>query len=184
MNSALDLFNCKYLLRCWKGHIILFESSSEVGGNYTANRGFLIAIACSGMLNVQFGKFCSFSKIGHLTHYEKDNLIKTLQPVNVADLSKQSISAEESELAKEQGHDGISIMTDVRHSCRKNSFHTDHLAVGHLGHKIVAVQHITKEDYSCSQRHEPLGFDRMFANFDQAGVKVVDHAHNRNATIN
>ena len=46
------------------------------------------------------------------------------------------------------------------------------------------MQHITKEDNICSQSHESLGFDRICADFDQDGVKVVNHAHKRNATIN
>ncbi len=45
-------------------------------------------------------------------------------------------------ISQQRGEDGISIMTDARHSCRKNSFHTDHLARGQLSHKIDDVQHI------------------------------------------
>ena len=174
------------LFRCCVGHLVLFESSRKEGTQYSANMRFVLGFACSGMLDVQFTKFCKFSRIGCLTDHEKGKLMQTFHPV-VQSLKEECIQEaveEETSMATEQGEGGISIMTDARHSCRKNSYHTDHLALGQLSHKIVDVQHITKDDDTCSQRHEALGFDRMYQSFDGAGIKVQDHSHDRNATIN
>ena len=93
---------------------------------------------------------CSISscaKIGCISQYLCEDLLRTLEPT-VAQLRKDSINearTEELIKSKEKGDDGISIMTDARHSCRKNSYHTDHLAVGQLSHKIVDARHHEEE---------------------------------------
>ena len=81
-------------------------------------------------------------------------------------------------------NDRIFIMTDARHNCRKDSYHTDHLAIDQLKHKIVDPGHITKADDHCSQRHETFGCDVMYRDFDKLGIEVVDHTHDRNMSIN
>ena len=75
-------------------------------------------------------------------------------------------------------------MTDARHHCRKNSYHTDHVAIGMQTHKVVDIQHINRKDDNCTQRHEVMGFDRMYADFAANGIKVTHHAHDRNMSIN
>ena len=40
--------------------------------------------------------------------------------------------------------DGINIMTDTRHGCRKNSKDTSVLALGEQTHKVMDCVHITK----------------------------------------
>ena len=49
------------------------------------------------------------------------------------------------------------IMTDARHACRKNSYHTDHLALGQITHEVVDVQHISKKDDICTQHMKYYG---------------------------
>ncbi len=83
-------FVCKYLLNCCNGHILLFETSCKVDENYTGNMRLILASLCSGMLNVQFNKFCTFSKMGTMSEYEKEKLFNTLHPV-IADMAEQSI---------------------------------------------------------------------------------------------
>ena len=75
-------------------------------------------------------------------------------------------------------------MTDARHAYRKNSFHSDHIAIGQEPHKIVDVQYITKSDETSSQKHENFGCSKMHEGFDRDGTKVVDHAHDRNSSVN
>ena len=36
--------------------------------------------------------------------------------------------------SKDKNEDGISIMTDARHQCRKTSFHASHVAIGQHTH--------------------------------------------------
>ena len=63
----------------------------------------------------------------------------------------------------------ITVMTDARHASRKKSFHTDHVALGQLAHKVVNIQHITKGDDVATQRHEKIGCERMYKAMDKKG---------------
>ncbi len=75
-------------------------------------------------------------------------------------------------------------MSDARHACRRNSVHSDVVAIGQKTHKIVAHEHITKDDDRCSQRHEMVGTVRIYDHFKERNLKVVDHAHDRNTSVN
>lgn len=77
---------------------------------------------------------------------------------------------EEMALTTEEKDEGISIMTDARHHCRKNSFHTDHVALGHYTHKVLNIQHITKQHEKSTQKHETVGCERMYEEFDWKNV--------------
>ena len=50
---------------------------------------------------------------------------------------------------------------------------TDHVEIGLVGYKVVDIQHITRTEDSCSQRHEAVGFERMYADFEQHGITVA-----------
>ena len=77
----------------------------------------------------------------------------------------------------------IAVMTDSRNACRKNSYLTDHVAIGQKSHKVVDIQHVTKEDV-CSQRHEKVTCDRMYQDLDHTGIAVSEHVHDWNVSIN
>ena len=76
----------------------------------------------------------------------------------------------------------ISIMGDARHACRKNSYGSS--SSWTETHKVVDIQHITKEDERCSQKHEELGCQRMYETFDQSNINIEKHAHDRNLGVN
>ena len=82
------------------------------------------------------------------------------------------------------GEDGISIMIDARHHCRKTSWHTDHVALGCNTHKVINVQHLTKDQEKSTQSHETVGCELMYSDFDKRGVKVKVHVHDRNMSVN
>ena len=105
---------------------------------------------------------------------------------NVVEEVKQKSISDASELEQTRSHgdaEGIAIMTDARHACRKNSFHSDVLALGVETHKIVAHVHVTKDDARSSRKHELFGTKKMYDILDDRGVKVIEHAHNRNISI-
>lgn len=99
-------------------------------------------------------------------------------------LKKQSIHAALSEELQKSPEHGIAIMTDARHACRKNSFHSDVVALGQNNHKIVDIQHVTKEDEISSQNHEAVGTSLMYSRFKHFNIKVSEHAHDRNTSVN
>ena len=173
-------------LRCENSHEVTWESSVVCGNNYKVNYKVLAAYICSGMSSIQYEKFCEFSTINIPTPRFRALVITYLSTI-VELLRKSSIASarrEELELSKKLQENGISIMTDARHACRKNSFHSDHIAIGQKTHKIVDVQHITKRDETSSQKHESLGCTKMYEGFDRDGITVVDHAHDRNSSVN
>lgn len=172
--------------RCEKCHEITWESSSSCGDNYKVNYKVLASYICSGMTAVQYEKFCEFSTVNIPSKRFRAKGISYLSTI-VELLRKTSITSgrrEEMEASKKNDEDGISIMTDARHACRKNSFHSDHVAIGQKTHKIVDVQHITKRQETSSQKHESVGCSRMYEDFDRAGIKIIDHAHDRNTSVN
>ena len=78
----------------------------------------------------------------------------------------------------------ITVMSDAIHACRKNSFHTDHIAFGQITHKVLDTQHITIEDYVFTQRHEHLACSGMHGATNAKGTAVSEHAHDRNVSVN
>ena len=49
-------------------------------------------------------------------------------------------------VSEASGKDSTRIITDARHACRKNSYHTDVVAIGQVIYKVVCIQHVTKND--------------------------------------
>lgn len=76
------------------------------------------------------------------------------------------------------------IQTDARHSQRKNAFHTDVVALGLNTHKVVHIENISKLDDPCSQRHEDLGTRRIYQFLKNNDIKLTEHIHDRNASVN
>ena len=79
---------------------------------------------------------------------------------------------------------GIDIITDARHSTRRNSKYTDVVCIGYDSHKVIEHVVVRREDDSCSQRHEMYGTKVMYDNFDNQNIKIRRHGHDRNASVN
>ena len=173
--------------KCSAGHTVQWDSSSRMGSQYTVNCQLVLAYLCSGMLPSKFERFCEFGKLGYVSYNVYKQLVCFIAAA--AELHRrQSIYGalyEEMRLNSDVHKREISIETDARHACRKNSEHTDVVALGMNSHKVVNHQHITKkDDDTCTQRHELIGVQRMYNDFDKLDIKVVDHAHNRNLSVN
>ncbi len=101
-------------------------------------------------------------------------------------LARQSITRaimEEQRQSKDET--GITIMTDARHACRKNSYHSDHVALGMKTHKVVKHPNNNEERRKkARKKHEAYGCSRMYEEFEKMKVKVSVHVHDRNTSIN
>ena len=158
--------------RCDNGHEVKWNSSLVCGDNYKVNYKVIAAYICSGMTAVQYEKFCDFSTANIPTASLRAKAVAYLSTI-VNLLRKTSVSTarrEEIEQSEKCNENGISIMTDARHACRKNSYHSDHIALGQKTHKIIHVQHITKREETSSQKHEALGCRKMYEEFDRQGI--------------
>jgi hypothetical protein len=112
------------LLKCSIGHHVRWASSSTMGNNFSVNYKLLVAYICSGITPIEYQRISDFADIGQPTQYFRNKTIVTISEiVNVlTDESMQGAVFDEKEAAKTRNMDGISIMTDARHGCRKNSY--------------------------------------------------------------
>lgn len=171
---------------CQNGHLISWNSSSTTGSQYTVNYRIMLAYLCSGMNQIQYERFSEFSNTGTLTEHFRVQSALTFSAV-IAVVARESIQFalfDEIQISKENKEDGISIMTDARHQCRKNSFHTDHVALGCNTHKVVDLQHVNKYEERSTQKHEVIGCEKMYEEFGRKNVKINVHTHDRNVSVN
>jgi hypothetical protein len=78
---------------------------------------------------------------------------------------------------------GLVIMSDARHGCRTNSFHSDILALGYTNYKVVGYSHVNKRDEPSSQKHDLYGVKQLYGQFETRGVKIDEHVHDRNTSV-
>ena len=135
-----------------------------------------MAFACSGMLRAQFDKFLQFFCIGHFTWTAITGVLHSLS-ATISVLSQGSVSRalyEEVARTAETTSDNrcVRLMTDARHACRKNSHHSDVVAIGQVTRKVINIQHVTKLDDKSTQRHEVLGTTRLYDEFREKNIKV------------
>lgn len=179
-------FAARVELRCHE-HTLVLDTSSSVGDLRVVDCSVAVAFVCSGMLGTQFEKFCLFSGVP----YSRRTLDKlTIQIGAAVEISvMESLTAAQQEEARstdqpDSSTTSLSIETDARHACRKNSFHTDVIALGQKTHKVVGIVHITKKEEPSSQKHEAVGTRKLYKYFDERNISVSDHSHDRNTTVN
>lgn len=172
-------------LQCAAEHIVYWTSSVVMGSNFAINYIMLQAYLVSGMATIQYEKLCDFADIGKPSSHFQSNVVTTLSSVvsSLAEESCRNARTEEATVSHSEFGGAIGIMTDARHACRKNSFHTDHVALGMKTHKVVHYQHVTKKQERCSQKHETLGAELMYQYFDNKNITVKVHVHDNNGSI-
>lgn len=168
-------------------HSLVLQSSSLVRLTRVVDCKLVLSYIGSGMLDQQFEKFCNFSSVP----YSRRSKEKIIQQIGAAAqvVKEESIAAAQEEEVRATEQDdplrpSISIETDARHACRKNSFHTDVVALGQRCHKVVGITHVTKEDETSSQKHEAAGTDQLYNFFAKKNIRILDHDHDRNTAVN
>ena len=107
-----------FTFQCSSGHNVEWQSSSKLGGNFTMNYKAMTAYLCSGMNTVAYEKFCNFFETGMLKDYFLSKATITFAAI-IDLLSRQSVERALVAEVAQSGDEGISIMTDARHHCRK-----------------------------------------------------------------
>jgi hypothetical protein len=162
--------------------------------NYRMAHGYF----CSGILQNQYERMMLAANAGciqrdyYRKHFRNGASYYTATEDEYIESCRTSVLLEVGEALTEaeystQRYNGISIVTDARHGWRKNSRQTDVVCVGHLTHRVISNQIITKDDDPAAQRHERLGTERIYhhlANHRDGPVYVRIHAHDRNLAIN
>ena len=172
-------------LACMHKHSFQWSSSTRVpdAHDFTLNHRIMLGYLASGITPIQYERFCDFSKFGLLSHHFRSTRLSRYGSV-VELLRKESVFRARCEEISLSPSGIMSNMSDARHHCRKNSFHSDHVTLGLRSHKVVDIQHITRDQEPCSQKHEVVGFERMYENFSRDNIHVGTHVHDRNMSIN
>ena len=164
---------------------VMWHSSSPMGSDFEVNCKLVFSYLCSGMLETQYEKFCSFANVGLPSKRLRKRVVTMLGRVAEEEKDKSIEEALQEEVSRTEAGDrlGISVMSDARHACRKNSFHSDIVTLGQVTHKVVNYQHVTKQDDRISQRHELHGTRKLYEDMDAQHIKIRAHVHDRNASI-
>lgn len=179
---------CKLSCSHQPTHAYTWSSSPYLpNSRFLANERIQHAMMTSGMLPVHYQRFCDGASLGRVSKYKVHDFFHAY---------KDSIKEEHDEsiqtaLMLEMGHydydeewSGINILTDARHGWRKNAKDTSVVTIGERSHQVLLHTHVTKADDHCTQRHEKLGTEKAYDYFEEKGVEVAVHAHDRNMSIN
>lgn len=177
-------------LTCEADHTIKWTSSPHVeGGKFLANMRMAHGYFTSGMLQVQYNKFCKEACLGTMG----EKYLKKLQEqysevvMALAKDSQEDALLEETTAKVMQSEDGavggIDILTDARHCWRRNARFSDVVCLGNISHKAICVKTISKRDEVCSQKHEIVGTKQIYEHLDEQGCTVDKHAHDNNSSI-
>ena len=153
---------------------------------FLVNHKMLMGFSTSGILPVQYERFAKTANIGFLSKKARKNN---------EDIMRQCIEEEyeestEDAVMKEMGmtldtiEDGINVMSDARHSTRRNAKDTSVVVIGEKSHQVMVHEHITKKDDSVTQRHERLGTNNVMDAFEEKGIDVNIWIHDNNASVN
>ena len=152
-------------------------------GKELVNLRLTHAYISSGMLPSHFERFCDVASLGQIPQNQMTERVKQYAKCveNERILSCANAIHEEIGISST---DGIDIVTDARHSTRRNSKYSDIVCIGYNSHKVLDHILVRRDDDPCSQRHEMFGTKKLYDNFDAQNVTVRRHAHDRNASVN
>ncbi|XP_070556938.1 uncharacterized protein [Ptychodera flava] len=172
---------------CLEGHAFNWNSSPYLpNGRLLVNYRLLHGFYASGTREETYEVITSGAKMGTVKQaYRKTFFDKYRQSVH-EETVKSLEDALHVEIASEDraSNPGIDIMSDARHGTRKNSKNTDVVILGDISHKCIHKEVITKEDDSCTQRHEMVGMRKFYNWADEKGVPIIVHGHDNNASVN
>ena len=118
--------------------------------------------------------------------YGQAEMLKLYSPV-AEEITSESCTEglqKEDDVTNDLPCKSIKILTDARHSTRKNGQFGTVTAIGTNSHLILQSVTISKQEDPCSQRHEKLGTIRLYEHFQRKGYHIAVHAHDRNMSIN
>jgi hypothetical protein len=169
-----------------KQHTYRWSSSPHLSDDkFLVNHYMLHGFATSGILPIQYQRFCQGANIGYMSDKFRKNPMTILHQC-IEDEYKESIEeALVMETAMtENVEDGINVMSDARHGWRKNAQDTSVVMIGENSHHVLRHEHVTKQDDPATQRHEALGTERALNHFEGENIGINIWIHDNNATVN
>ena len=137
--------------------LLLFVSSPVLpDGRDLVNLRITHGYLSSGLLPSQLDRFLKATTLDtHPTGRMTQNVNEYAKCVEEERIASCS-AALQSECTS-AGESGIDIITDARHSTRRNSKYTDVVCICYDSHKVIDHVVVRREDDPCSQRHEMYG---------------------------
>lgn len=114
------------------------------------------AYLSSGLLPSQLQRFLEASGLDTLPYTHNSANVNEYAGCVEEERKMSCASALQKEIQITRNN-GIDIITDARHSTRRNSKYTDVVCIGYDSHKVIEHVVVRREDDSCSQRHELYG---------------------------
>ena len=180
---------CKTSLKCKDQetpHVFSWSSSPYLPTKeYLVNSRINHGMICSGMLPADYKRFANGSGIGVVSD-ENRAAFFNVHSKHIQEEYKYSTEiALLQEIASYEEIDSqIDIMTDARHSWRKNAKDSSVVCIGDKTHKVLRCEHVTKTMDPVSQRHERMGTEKIYNYLHEKDVEVNVHCHDRNLSIN
>ncbi|XP_070560549.1 uncharacterized protein [Ptychodera flava] len=174
-------------LSCENGHGFNWNSSPYLpNGRLLVNYRLLHGFYAAGVREETYEVITGGANMGSVKYaYRKSFFDNYSQHVH-----EEAVESMESALLEEIASEdrrmatGIDVMSDARHGTRRNTKHTDVVFLGDLSHKCIRKELVSKQDDSCSQRHEMVGVRRFYNWADEKGVPILVHGHDNNASVN
>ena len=183
----------KVTFMCEDKHTFKCDTSPHIeGGKYYVNLRMMHAVFGSGLRFTQYERACNSANIGVCPESFFGNVHDIYCDVT-SDVTSSCIrDAINDEVAhtilqcdeEMEEFKGINILSDARHGWRKNAAQSDVIALGSATHKVVGAVTVTRDDDPVSQRHELIGAKQIYNHFEEEGVNVNIHGHDRNSSIN
>ena len=119
-------------------------------------------------------------KIAGYTGHIMTNICKSISD----EVNNSCSKALAEEVEKNENDNTVDIITDARHSTRKNSKFTDVPVLGYITNKVIDYEIVTRNDDTCAQRHELFGTKIIYNKLKTKGIKIRRHVHDKNPSIN
>lgn len=165
-------------------HYTWNTSTDLPGGKDLVTARLVHGYCSSGMQRVQLDRFLLSTGIGNLSSRDLKKYTEDYSQHVLAEKQSSIRIALTEELASINDGENIDIVTDARHSTRRNSRYTDVVCVGYSSKKILVNEVVSRTDDTCSQRHELIGTKAIYNHLNEMNVSVRRHGHDNNASIN
>lgn len=183
----------KVIFACQNKHELKLDTSPHIqSGKFLGNMQMMHALYTSGLRYSQYERFCDGAIFGRCpetffmnSHDMYCDATEELAKESVTEARQEEevLSIQEAE-ENDIEYEGINIITDARHATRRNAKQSDIIALGNKTHRVVGAITVTKDDDSVSQRHELYGVKQLYEGFEDYGMTINIHGHDRNASIN
>ena len=169
-------------IKCSCGQFSWNTSPHIAGGKCLANMRMIHGYMMSGILPVQYERFCSAAGIGNVGNTYLKKVASVYCDVTDEQAKKSMEGAIMEEIASGD-LTGINIMTDARHGWRRNAKDTDVVCIGEKTHKVLSLEHVTRREEPSSQKHELVGTRKIFEKFAEKQIPINIHVHDGNASV-